>query len=215
MVRRSRRRLVRFALSASLVVLVLAPGRARAQQSASDAAAPAASWRARPVRQGTVSLGGQLLYSALLGGTFSDDFDNGLGAGFNLRYRTGPDAALAVSFEGQNFNVKVPSDSAAGHDKLQFIVTTLDYIKYGATRSRMPRYVTIGVGLAQTRITDNDKEKEYPGDGGVFKVGAGFEYWGWRTLSLELGVRYHGVLLRSRLNHDVEVGLGFNFYTSP
>jgi hypothetical protein len=41
------------------------------------------------------------------------------------------------------------------------------------------------------------------------------EYWAWRTLSLELGVRYYGVLLRSQLNHDVQVGLGFNFYTSP
>lgn len=213
MVRRSRRWLV--VLSASSVLAVLAPGSARAQQPPSDAPAPATSWRARPVRQGTVSLGGQMLYGSLLGGTFSDDFNNGIGLGFGLRYRTSSDAALAVSFEAHNFGVKVPSDSAAGHDRLQIIVTTLDYIKYGATRSRMPRYVTIGVGLAQTRITDNDDEKEFPGDGGVFKVGAGLEYWGWRTLSLELGVRYDGVLLRSKLNHDVQVGLGFNFYTSP
>ncbi len=212
MVRMSRRRLVRLTL---LVVLVFAPGGASAQAPAGEAPAPARNWRARPVRQGTVSLGGQVLYSALVGGSFADDFDNGLGAGFNLRYRTAPDAALALSFEGQNFGVKVPSDSAAGHNRVQFIVTTLDYIKYGAIRSRMPRYVTIGVGLAQTRITDNDGEKEYPGDGGVIKLGAGFEYWAWRTLSLELGVRYHGVLLRSKFNHDVEVGLGFNFYTSP
>lgn len=212
MVRVSRRRLVRLTL---LVVLVLAPTDASAQAPAGDTPAPARSWRVRPVRQGTVSLGGQVLYSALVGGPFADEFGNGLGAGFNLRYRTGPDAALALSFEGQNFGVKVPSDLTDGHDRLQFIVTTLDYIKYGAVRSRMPRYLTIGAGLAQTRITDNDGAREYPGDGGVLKLGGGFEYWAWRTLSLELGVRYHGVLLRSRLNHDVEVGLGFNFYTSP
>jgi opacity protein-like surface antigen len=225
MVRRSRPALAGFSLCA-LFALLVGPAPAQSQTPPADAPAPS-GWRARPVRPGTVSLGGQVLYSALVGGgsgdvatgdeapVFARQFNNGLGMGFNLRYRTSPDAALAVTFEGQNYNVKVPSDSAAGRDRLQFILTTLDYIKYSATRSRMPRYVTIGAGLAQTRITDNDDEKEYPGDGGVFKLGAGVEYWGWRTLSIELGVRYHGVLLRSKLNHDVTAGLGFNFYTSP
>jgi opacity protein-like surface antigen len=225
MVRRSRPVLVRLSWCA-LFALLDTPQRAHAQTPPADAPAPS-GWRARPVRLGTVSLGGQALYSTLVGGgsgevavgneapTFARQFNSGIGVGFNLRYRTSQDAALAVTFEGQNYNVKVESDSAAGRDKLQFIFTTLDYIKYSATRSRMPRYWTIGAGLAQTRITDNDDEKEYPGDGGVFKLGAGVEYWGWRTLSLELGVRYHGMLLRSKLNHDVSLGLGFNFYTSP
>ena len=215
MVRRSRRWLVLFTLMLLSVVAQPAP----AQQPAptqEPAPTPAPSgWRARPVRPGSVSLGGGVQYGTLLGGDFSDDFDAGVGVGFNLRYRTAADAAVALSFESHNFGVKVPTDSAAGHDKLQIITTTLDYVKFGATRTRMPRYFTIGVGIAQTRITDNDEEKEYPGDGGVFKLGAGMEYWAWRTLSLELGVRYYGVLLRSQLNHDVQVGLGFNFYTSP
>ena len=172
-------------------------------------------WRPRPVRPGTVSLGGQFIYGSLVGGEFSDDFNHGAGIGFNLRYRTAADAAVALSFEAQTFGAKVATDSAAGFDKLQYIVTTLDYMKFGSTRTRMPKYFTIGVGIAQSQITDNDEEKEYPGDGGVFKLGTGMEYWAWRTLSLELGVRYYGVLLRSRLNHDVQVGLGFNFYTSP
>jgi opacity protein-like surface antigen len=212
MVVRSRRWLV-----LAVLVLAFAPA-AQAQDAAST------GWRPRPVRTGTVSLGGQVLYGALLGGgtagvgethRFSEDFNHGVGVGFNLRYRTASDAAVALSFESHNFGVKVPTDSAAGFDHLQIITTTLDYMKYGATRSRMPHYLTIGVGLAQTRITDNDGEKEFPGDGGVVKLGAGLEYWGWRTLSLELGVRYYGVLLRSKLNHDVQAGIGFNFYTSP
>ena len=214
MVRRSRRWLV-------LVVLVLSSGFSQpaAAQDTPPAApgepAPTTGWRPRPVRPGSVSLGGGVQYGALVGGEFSDDFDNGVGVGFNLRYRTASDAAVALAFESHSFGVKVASDSAAGHDKLQIITTTLDYMKYGATRTRMPRYFTIGVGIAQTRITDNDEEKEYPGDGGVVKLGAGMEYWAWRTLSLELGLRYYGVLLRSQLNHDVQVGIGFNFYTSP
>ena len=193
-----------------LVLLALVAAPAFAQDST-----VVSTWRPRPVRPGTVSLGGQFIYGSLVGGEFSDDFDNGPGIGFNLRYRTAADAAVALSFEAQTFGAKVATDSAAGFDKLQYIVTTLDYMKFGSTRTRMPKYFTIGVGIAQSQITDNDEEKEFPGDGGVFKLGAGMEYWGWRTLSLEVGVRYYGVLLRSQLNHDVQVGLGFNFYTSP
>ena len=193
-----------------LVLLALEVAPALAQDSLL-----APSFRPRPVRPGTVSLGGQFIYGSLVGGEFSEDFNNGPGLGFNLRYRTAADAAIALSFEAQTFGVKVETDSAAGFDKLQFIVTTLDYMKFSSTRSRMPKYFAIGVGIAQSQITDNDEAKEYPGDGGVFKLGAGLEYWAWRTLSLELGVRYYGVLLRSELNHDVQVGVGFNFYTSP
>ena len=213
MVESARRNLV------PLVLLVLAfaafPGIVHAQGTTTPAPAAPDAWRPRPVRTGTVSLGGQMLYGALLGGPFSDDFNTGLGAGFNLRYRTAADQAFGLSFESHNFGVKKPSDSAAGHDQLQIIVTTVDYTKFGSIRSRMPKYFQIGAGIAQTRITDNDQEKEYPGDGGVFKLGAGLEYWANRTLSLDLGVRYYGVLLQSKLNHDLQVGLGFNFYTSP
>jgi opacity protein-like surface antigen len=200
-----------------LFVLALAsmPALARAQGTATPAPAAVDAWRPRLVRSGTVSLGAGANYGLLLGGTFSDDFNSGLGAGFNLRYRTATDQAFGLSFESHNFGVKTPSDSAAGHDHLQIIVTTVDFTKFGSIRSRMPKYFQLGAGIAQTTITDNDEEKEYPGDGGVFKVGAGLEYWANRTLSLDLSVRYYGVLLHSKLNHDLQVGLGFNFYTSP
>ena len=201
---------LRFVVLAFLLVI---PALAHAQETATPA--PVSGFRPRPVRIGTVSLGGAVQYGTLVGGTFSDDFDNGIAGGFNLRYRTAADAAVALTFESHNFGAKVASDSAAGHDHAQFFVTTLDYMKFGATRTRMPRYVAIGVGIAQTQITDNDEEKEFPGDGGVFKLGLGMEYWAWRTLSLELGVRYDGVLIHSQLNHDVQVAFGLNFYTSP
>ena len=53
-------------------------------------------------------------------------------------------------------------------------------------RGRTPRYWVIGAGLAQSRQMDFNEEREFPGDGGVFKVGGGFEYWLNRTLSAEL-----------------------------
>ncbi|MEP7027301.1 MAG: outer membrane beta-barrel protein [Candidatus Eisenbacteria bacterium] len=205
----------RVALALVPLVLALGAGSALAQDAAPTAGT---SWRPRPVREGTVSLGGQALYGSMVGGDFSKDFNGGLGASFNLRYRTAADQAFGLSFEAHNFKAdpNVPAgDSTLFLDRLQVIVTTIDFTKFAGVRSRVPKYVQVGAGLAQTRITDSDGEKEYPGDGGVFKVGGGFEYWVNRTLSLDLGVRYHGVLLRSKINHDVQVGLGLNFYTSP
>ncbi len=209
------------ATQVALVLIALSLGSiARPALAQDKAAAPAAatSWRPRPVRQGTVSLGGQLLYGSLLGGALAHDFNGGPGAAFNVRYRTASDQAIGVSFEAHNFAAGsgiAAGDSTQFLDRLQVIVTTLDFTKFAGVRSRVPKYVQLGAGLAQTRETDKSGGKYYPGDGGVFKVGAGLEYWMNRTLSLDLGVRYHGVLLRSKLNHDVQVGLGFNFYTSP
>ena len=197
-------------LSLVLLYVLLAPACAFAQDTA-ETPAPV-SWRPRPVRQGTVSLGGQMLYGSLFGGNQGDEFNSGLGLGFNLRYRTAPDQAWGLSFEGHNFDA---GDTSQVHDRLQIIVTTLDFTMYSGTRTRVPKYLQFGVGLAQTRITDKDGEKEYPGDGGVLKAGAGLEYWANRTLTFELALRYNGVLLRSVMNHDVQVGLGLNFYTSP
>jgi hypothetical protein len=173
------------------------------------------SWRPRPVRSGTVSLGGGPVYGTLLGAGLGKEFTNGLGLGFSLRYRSSFDQGYGLSFEAHNFAIGTKSDSAAGRNKLQYIETTFDYYAYGSTRTRMPRYLVLGAGLVQTRITDNDGEKEYPGDGGVFKVGAGLEYWQSRSMTIDFSVRYHGVFLHQKLDHDLEAALALNFYTSP
>jgi len=173
------------------------------------------SWRPRPVRNGTVSLGGGATFGTLLGPELGQEFANGLGLGFSLRYRTAYDQAYGLSFEAHNFSVVTSSVADTAHSKLQVIVTTLDYYAYGATRTRMPHYLVLGVGLAQTRINDNDGEKEYPGDGGVFKVGGGVEYWQSRNMTVDFSVRYHGVFLRQKLDHDLQAALALNFYTSP
>ena len=126
--------MVRWPVLISLVLASALAQPASAQETAPGTTTTTSGFRPRPVRPGSVSLGGGVQYGALVGGDFSDDFDNGVGVGFNLRYRTAADAAIALSFESHNFGVKVASDSAAGHDKLQIITTTLDYLKYGATR---------------------------------------------------------------------------------
>jgi opacity protein-like surface antigen len=204
-------------VAASLVALAAmsAPALGQGSGAVTDSAHAAEKWRPRPVRNGTVSLGGAALYGTLFGGQFSDEFKSGLGVGFNIRYRTAPDQALGLGFDSQIFAVKTVSDSAAAPDRLQFIVTTFDYYKFFSVRKRMPAYLVLGAGIAQTRITDVDGEKEFPGDGGAFKVGAGLEYWIFRSMTLDAGVRYHGLLLQSQLNHQLQATLGLNFYASP
>jgi len=204
------------ALFVFALIALAAPAFAQGSGAGTDSAHAAEKWRPRPVRNGTVSLGGAALYGTLFGGgLFSDEFKSGLGVGFNLRYRTAPDQALGLGFESQVFAVKTEADSAAAHDRLQFIVTTFDYYKFFSVRKRMPAYLVLGAGIAQTRITDVDGEKEFPGDGGAFKVGAGLEYWIFRSMTLDAGVRYHGLLLQSQLNHQMQASLGLNFYASP
>lgn len=177
---------------------------------------PIEGWRPRPVRSGTVSLGGGLNYGFLVGSSrFSEVFNNGLGGGASLRYRSGPEQAFGLSFESHSFAAKSPPDSAAAPASLQFVVTTLDYFHYFNTRRRMPRHIVVGAGLMQSRQKDANDEREFPGDGGVFKLGAGTEYWLTRTLTAELALRYYGVLSQSELTHDFQIALGIHFYTSP
>ena len=210
--RRSRPIVPCLALLALLGLVALAP-----PAGAQDAApAPAPGFRPRIVRAGTVALHGAALYGSLFGsGRFADEFDHGMGLGFGLRYRNSQVSAFGLGFEAHRFDARAPGDSAAAPLKLQMTMTTLDYYRYFQVRSRTPRYLVIGAGLMQSRKEDRNDEREFPGDGGVFKVGGGFEYWMNRSLTLDLGLRYYGVLSQSSLNHDVEVGLGFNFYTSP
>jgi opacity protein-like surface antigen len=196
------------------VLWVCASAPARAQDPA-PAAAPSTGFRPRLVREGTVSLHGGAVYGQLLGGTFKDVFDSGLGAAFALRYRSDRAAAFGLGFESHHFEAKNEPDSAAAPKSLQIIVTTLDYYRYSNIRGRTPRYLVVGAGLAQLRQIDEDDEREFPGDGGVFKVGGGVEYWMSRTVTAELGIRYYGVFSRSRLNHDVQANLGIAFYTTP
>jgi opacity protein-like surface antigen len=179
---------------------------------------PQPGFRPRIVRAGTVALYGAGLYGKLLGGgRFADAFDSGLGIAFALRYRNSQESAFGLAFEAHRFDAKFAPhpDSGFAPVKLQMVMTTLDYYRHFNVRSRTPRYVVIGAGLMQSRQEDQNTEKEFPGDGGVFKVGGGLEYWVNRSLTVDLGLRYYGVLSESSLNHDVQVGLGLNFYTSP
>jgi hypothetical protein len=206
-----------------MIVMLCLAGLASPAFAQEPAPAPAPTpaaetgFRPRIVREGTVSLHGGAMYGKLLGGgRFADVFNAGLGAGFSVRYRTDRNASFGLAFESHHFDAKDGSpDSVTAPVSLQIITTTLDYFHFSNVRGRTPRYWVIGAGLAQSRQNDADDEREFPGDGGVFKVGGGFEYWLNRTMTAELGVRYYGVFSQGELNHDIQGLLGIAFYTSP
>jgi hypothetical protein len=217
-----RRRLAPPFSAALLVALALPlgaafPAPARAQDTATPPPATVTTgFRPRPVRSGTVSLLGGAMYGTLLGsGRFADEYSSGLGLGFALRYRNSAESSLGFAFESHQFDASVEPDSAAAPKSLQMVMTTVDYYRHYSVRTRTPRYLVVGAGLMQSRQTNLNDETEFPGDGGVIKLGGGFEYWVNRTLTLDVGLRYYGVLSESSLNHDVQAAVALNFYTSP
>jgi opacity protein-like surface antigen len=209
--RRNRPNVPGLVLGGLLALAALAPP-APAQTPEST---PAPGFRPRIVRAGTVALYGAGTYGSLLGGNFSDTFDQGLGLAFALRYRNSQESSFGLGFEAHRFDAKAAPDSAFSPVKFQMVMTTLDYYRHFNLRSRTPRYLVIGAGLMQSRQENFNDEREFPGDGGVVKLGGGLEYWVNRSLTVDLGLRYYGVLAESKLNHDVQAALGFNFYTSP
>ena len=199
-----------------LAVLLLAAAPVPAARAQTAEPAPEPGFRPRIVRGGTVALYGAGQYGTLVGsGRFADVFDRGLGLGFALKYRNSQESSLGLGFEAHRFDAKVEPDSAFAPRTLQLVLTTLDYYRHFNVRSRSPRYLVVGAGLMQSRQENRNEEREYPGDGGVFKLGGGVEYWLNRTLTLDFGLRYYGVLSQSAMNHDVQAALGIDFYTSP
>lgn len=181
--------------------------------------APTGGFRPRVVREGTLSLGLQGQYGSALGHTgFGADFDHGAGLGVRVRYRFGEDQAFGVSFETQRFDAKNPSTGPLDPTWMQAITTTAEYYQYFRTRKRAPQYLLLGAGLVQLRRHLEGGEADFPGDGGVITLGGGTEYWWRRTLSLDLSVRYYGMIKgdngKTSLTHGVQAGLGFHYYTS-
>jgi len=122
---------------------------------------------------------------------------------------------VGVSFESQRYNAKVAPVSALDPRWLQCITTTAEYYQYFNVRKRTPQYLLAGAGLLQTHAELNDGETDFPGDGGVVTVGGGSEYWWKRTVSLDLSLRYYGMIRNhEHLAHAVQVAAGFHFYTS-
>lgn len=179
----------------------------------------AAEFSPRPVREGTLSFGLVGQAGALLGGgDLGEVYDFGPGLGVRLRYRTSRDAALGLTFEAQRYNAKEEPVTPDDPEWIRSVNAIFEYYQYFRVQSRSPRYLNFGVGLMQLRRRLETEEVDFPGDGAIFVVGGGTEIWWGRVLSVDLNLRYNGMLRgvegSSQYTHAATVSLGFQFYTS-
>jgi hypothetical protein len=206
-------------LGALVTVSWAAPVAAQEPPPLPGSPVPTDGWRARIVREGTVSVGGQAQYGSFFAQTgFGGDYDAGPGMNIQLRYRTSRETALGISFGTQRFDAA--EDPVDDYDPkyLQAIVTTLDYYQYFKVKSRTPRYLAAGGGLVQTRRRLKDDETDFPGDAGAVTLGGGTEIWWKRWFTIDVSARYY-LFVRSQdgavdLSHNVQLAAGLQFYTS-
>ncbi len=173
----------------------------------------------RYVREGTLSFGLYGQGGAILGGgDLGDVYDIGPGMAVRLRYRTARESALGLSFEAQRYDAKLAPDTPDDPEWIRTVNAIIEYQHYFRVQKRAPRYLTAGVGLMQLRRRLETEEVDFPGDGAVFILGGGTELWWGRSLTIDFGLRYNGLLRgvdgSTQFTHAVALGLGFQFYTS-
>ena len=157
---------------------------------------------------------GSLLKSGDLGGVF----DNGPTIGARLRYRMRYERALGLSFENQRFNIRVPEllapDSLPGRDRINLVLSGIEFYKMFGTRTPTVKMVMVGAGLAQSSGHFINDEEFFPGDGTYLSAGFGVERFLIKSWALDFSTRYMAVFLPDDHLHDVQAALGLMFYAS-
>lgn len=177
-------------------------------------------------RAGQVGLSGQGGFGTLLeGGLLGDEFGGGGAFGVRLRYRMRYERAIALSFESQRLEARDPGradgaflpildDTTLTRQRAVLTLAGVELFQMFGTRTRNPRMLGIGAGLAQLSARLSNGETQYPkaGDGVYLSAIAGTEYFFWRSLAWDLGVRYFAVFHDGKANHDVQGSAGIIFY---
>jgi opacity protein-like surface antigen len=166
-------------------------------------------------RPGQVGFGGQAQFGALLRqGEFGEDFGAGLGLSFRARYRMRYERGLGLSFERQGFEARGGVEDST----LTLQTATFDVYQMFGTRTRSPRYLSAGIGIAQASQKTPSGESKVggrgTGDGFVATVGAGVEYFFWQSWAMDLSTRYFTVFHRDKINHAFQVSAGLIFYAA-
>jgi opacity protein-like surface antigen len=168
---------------------------------------------------GDIGFAGFAQYGALTKtGEIGEDFSSGAGFGVRLRYRMRYERALGITFERQGFDPRVKSSADTAAKNSTLIATGLEIYQMFGTRTRTVRMLSAGVGLAQVTQKLNDQESQVAGpgvgDGFYVSLGGGLEYFFWQSWAVDLGMRYHAVILHETTNHDVQFSAGLVFYAS-
>src|SRR5262245_39473167 len=157
---------------------------------------------------------GALLKSGELGETFSD----GPTIAARLRYRMRYERALGLTFENERFNIRVPEevapDGGAPRDRINLVMSGLEFYKLFATRTPTIKMLIVGVGIAQSRGHFVNNEAFFPGDGSYLCGGFGVERFFMKSWAFDFSTRYMFVFLPDDHLHDFQAALGLMFYAS-
>lgn len=181
-----------------------------------------------PPRPGQVGLSVQGQYGALMqAGTLGEDFGNGPGLAVRLRYRMRFERAIGFSFESQSYDARsnakfvdsftghfIPSDTTFAPAKATLTTAGVDFYKMSGTRTSTTRMLSAGAGLAQVRLTLNDKETEFRPDGFYLSAGAGIERFFFGSWAWDLSARYMALFEDGSTNHLFQASLGLIVYAS-
>ena len=167
-------------------------------------------------RPGQIGIGIQGQYGMLAkSGDMGNEFSNGPGLGIRLRYRLRFERAIGLSFEGHQIDsrVVVPADTA--FRKLSLIMSGVEIYQLFGTRDRTTRMLSVGVGLAQPSVEQNDGVTNYLLEDGLYvSAGAGLERFFFRSWAFDLSTRYFAIFQNAKTNHDFQAQLGLIFYAS-
>jgi hypothetical protein len=177
-----------------------------------------------------VSLQGQ--YGGMTkGGNLGTEFGYGGNLAVRLVYRMRYERAIGLSFEGLNLDTRAATADSSGafpapilgslvvpvaRKSLAITTEGFDIYQFFGTRTKTPRFINAGLGLAQVSSKQVDGETIYPlvPDGYYLSVGGGFERFFYRSWALDVSARYMGVLLDGKLNNDVHAAVGVILYAA-
>jgi opacity protein-like surface antigen len=189
-------------------------------------AAPAGAASLVLPRAGQVGIGIQGQFGSLLKtGELGTEFGSGGGVAVRLKYRMRYERAIGLSFDTQRLDARGEGAPAGAfladttglrRDQLALNTAGFDVYQFFGTRTRTPKYLSAGIGMAQISARLSDGETQYPlgGDGLFLSVGAGLERFVYRSWAIDLGGRYQAVFLDNTTNHDIQVSLGMIFYAA-
>ncbi len=180
-------------------------------------------------RPGQVGLSAGGSYGTLLkSGTIGEQFGSGPGMNVRLRYRARYERGWGLTFESHSLDLRdletvrdywndevFPADSSVAYRKSTVFLYGVDFYQMFGTRTRTPRMVCVGAGLAHPTFTLNDGDTQFPlGDGPYLSLGAGLERFFWRSMAFDVGVRYAAIFLGDKVNHDLRASIGLIYYAS-
>lgn len=182
-------------------------------------------------RSGQVGIGVQGQFGALLdAGKLGQEFGAGGNLAIRLKYRMRYERAMGLTFEQIKLDSRAPSSDSTRafatpdpdhptqdpREWMQATTEGFEVYQFFGTRTKMPRYVGAGVGLAQISAHLQDGGTQYPyfPDGYYVSACAGLERFVYRSWAIDLTGRYMGLLQDGSMNHHFHAALGMIFYAA-